>query len=304
VIDRQSDISVIIPYYNREKYIHDTVQSVLTQTLKPLEIIIVNDCSRESARWELDRYAEACRIVDLRRNVGLAGARNAGMRVARGKYIALLDDDDIWLPHKLEAQCSYMEQHPECFLVHGAVWAFFSNKPDAFWTWCVPDSLTLAQSLTDLCWVCPSTMFFRAQDAQAVGGFDPAFRQCEDRDFIIRCCAAGFRIHCINEPLARLRRENHDRLTRHKWRILRTDLKMCWKHKRHYFGAYGIRGIMSFVLEKSRNATCDTRYLDGAGRLVLRFVEPRYLLKKSFRDPILLEAEAKAQPAAAMPNLT
>lgn len=302
MIDARSDISVIIPYYNREEYIHETVQSVLAQTLAPLEIIIVNDCSRESARRELDRYTGACRILDLRKNIGLAGARNAGMRVALGKYIALLDDDDIWMPHKLEVQHSYMERHPECFLVHGAVWAFFSNKPEEFWTWCVPGSLTLAQSLKDLCWVCPSTMFFRAQDAQTVGGFDPAFRQCEDRDFVIRCCAAGFRIHCINEPLARLRRENHDRLTRHKWRMLRTDLKMCWKHRRHYFEAYGARGILSFVLEKSHTATRDTRYLDGAGRLVLRFVEPKYSLKKGFRDPIL-SGIVKEIEGIVVPNL-
>jgi glycosyltransferase involved in cell wall biosynthesis len=291
VIDTKRDISVIIPYYNREQYIDETVQSVLSQTLKPLEIIIVNDRSQESARRRIDRYAETCKILDLPKNVGLAGARNAGIRAARGKYVALLDDDDIWLPEKLAVQRGYMEQNPECFLVHCAVWAFFSNKPEQFWTWCVPGSMTLAQSLTDVCWACPSTMFFRTSDALTMGGFDPAFRQCEDRDFVIRSCAAGLRIHCLGEPLARLRRENHDRLTRHKWRILRTDLKLLWKHKRFYAGAYGLRGIVSYVLEKSRTATRETRYLDGAGRLVLRFVEPRYSLKKGFRDPILSETE-------------
>ena len=60
-----SDISVVIPYYNREQYIEEAVQSVMSQTLKPLEIIIVNDCSRESSRRYLDRYASTCKIVDL-----------------------------------------------------------------------------------------------------------------------------------------------------------------------------------------------------------------------------------------------
>ena len=126
-----SDISVIIPYYNREQYIDETVQSVLAQTLKPIEIIIVNDRSRESSRRHLDRYADTCRILDLPENVGLAAARNAGMRAARGKFIALLDDDDIWLPQKLEVQRRYMQEHPECFLQdYSAAWAFFSHKPD------------------------------------------------------------------------------------------------------------------------------------------------------------------------------
>ena len=281
-----SDVSVIIPYYNREEFIDEAVQSVLAQTLKPLEIIIVNDCSRESSRRHLDRYADVCTILDLKVNVGLAGSRNAGIRAARGQFIALLDDDDMWLPQKLKVQRKYMEDHPECSAVHSAVWAFFSDKPDQLWVWCEPGSMTLAKALTDKYWACPSSMFVRAQAAQDIGGFDPAFRQCEDRDFLIRLCAAGLRVHCIPEPLVRLRRQDHDRLTLHKWTILRTDLKMCWKHRKLYLRAYGMRGIVSFALEKTRVATCETRFLDGAGRLLLRFVDIDYSVKKNYRDPI------------------
>jgi len=280
------DISVVIPYYNREQYINAAVQSVLEQTLKPLEIIIINDRSSESARKHIRCYTDVCKILDLPRNVGLAGARNAGIKAARGQFIALLDDDDMWLPQKLEVQRRYMENHPECSMVHSAVWAFFSDKPDQLWVWCEPGSMTLAKSLTDKYWACPSSMFFRAQAARDIGGFDPAFRQCEDRDFLIRLCAAGLRVHCIPEPLVRLRREDHDRLTRHKWAILRTDLKMCWKHRELYLRAYGMRGIVSFVLEKTRIATRETRYLDGAGRLVLRLVGASYSVNKNYRDPI------------------
>src|SRR5215472_6409032 len=109
-----SDVSVIIPYYNREEFIDKAVQSALAQTLKPLEIIIVNDCSRKASRKYLDRYADVCTILDLKVNVGLAGSRNAGIQAARGQFIALLDDDDIWLPEKLELQRKYMEEHPAC----------------------------------------------------------------------------------------------------------------------------------------------------------------------------------------------
>ena len=83
-----SDISVVIPYCNREQYIDEAIQSVLAQTLQPLEIIIVNDCSRESSRRYLDRYAGVCSIVDLPVNIGLAAARNEGIRRARGQFIA------------------------------------------------------------------------------------------------------------------------------------------------------------------------------------------------------------------------
>lgn len=289
------DISVIIPYYNREQYIDETVQSVLAQTLEPLEIIIVNDCSRESSREHIQRYADVCRILDLQRNVGLAGARNAGIEAARGKFIALLDDDDIWFPHKLETQQKYMEEHPECALVHTAVTAFFSNKPDQLWVWCEPGNMTLAKSLTDKYWACPSSMFFRTEAARSIGGFDSAFRQCEDRDFLIRVCAAGLKVQCIPESLLRLRRENHDRLTRHKWTILRTDLKMCWKHRKLYLQAYGTRGIMNFVVEKTRVATCETRYLDGAGRFVLRLLDLKYSVRNDYRDPVMQESDERPE---------
>jgi glycosyltransferase involved in cell wall biosynthesis len=285
------DISVIIPYYNREQYIDETVQSVLAQTLDPLEIIIVNDRSRESSRKRIERYASVCKILDLERNVGLAGARNAGIQAARGQFIALLDDDDIWFPHKLEVQRKYMEEHPECALVHSAVTAFFSNKPDQLWVWCEPGNMTLAKSLTDKYWACPSSMFFRTRAALSIGGFDSAFRQCEDRDFLIRVCAAGLKVQCIPQPLLRLRRENHDRLTGHKWTILRTDLKMCWKHRKLYLQAYGVRGIVNFVMEKARVATCETRYLDGAGRFVLRLMDLKYSVRKDYRDPVTQEVE-------------
>lgn len=281
-----SDISVVIPYYNREEYIDQAVQSVMAQTLKPLEIIIVNDCSRESSRRCLDRYADVCTIVDLRVNVGLAGARNAGIRVARGQFVALLDDDDIWLPDKLRVQRQYMEEHPDCVVVHCAVQAFFSNKPDALWVLFEPGPMTLAQALTDEYWVVPSTIMFRAQAVRALGGFDPAFRQCEDRDFVIRCCAAGYRTEGIREPLARLRRESHDRLTRHRWRMFRTDLRICRKHRGAYLRAYGLRGVVSFVLEKLHIATRETRYLDGGVRLLLRFVKVKYRVRAGYRDPV------------------
>src|SRR5262249_48283928 len=121
------DVSVVITFYNREKYIDEAIESVLAQTLKPLEIIIVNDCSQESSRRYLDRYAKLCTIIDLPRNLGISGARNAGIRAARGKFIAFLDDDDLWLPRKLEIQRKFIDDHPECAIVHSAATFFYQD---------------------------------------------------------------------------------------------------------------------------------------------------------------------------------
>ena len=105
-------ISVIIPYYNAEKYIARTIQSVLNQTYSDFEIIIVDDGSS-------DRGVEICqafndpRIKIIRQaNRGLPGARNTGIRHAQCDYIALLDSDDLWSPHKLDRHIAHLEQEP------------------------------------------------------------------------------------------------------------------------------------------------------------------------------------------------
>lgn len=281
-----SDISVIIPYHNREEYVDEAVQSVLVQTLKPLEILIVNDCSRESSRRYLDRYAKTCTIIDLPVNVGLAGSRNAGIRAAGGRFIALLDDDDIWLPDKLERQRMFLEEHPQCSGVHTAVWAMFPDQADIFYYRFATGPMTLAQALTNDYWVIPSTMMFRTEVLRRLGGFDPPFRQCEDRDLIIRFCAEGYRIEGIAEPLAKLRRQGQPSLTDKCWRIFRTDLRMCWKHRSLYYRAYGLQGLLSFVLEKIQLPSSRTRYVDGAVRLLNRCLRVKYQIKASYREPV------------------
>jgi teichuronic acid biosynthesis glycosyltransferase TuaG len=293
VTSATSDISVIITYHNRERYIDQAIQSVLGQTVKPLEIILVNDCSRESSRRYLDRYEDVCTIVDLPTNAGLAGARNAGILAARGQFIALLDDDDIWLPQKLELQLRYMEDHPECSIVHSAYWAFFTDYPDVMKTLFPHGALTMADALTDEYWVCPSTMFFRAGALRSLAGFDPSFRECEDRDIVIRYCAAGYRIEGMQEPLIRLRRESHNSLTRNLWRIFRTDMRVCWKHKALYMRVYGLRGVASYTMEKLYTASRQTRYVDGGVRLLLRFICVKYRVKNGYQDPVCSEARVE-----------
>ncbi len=285
----QSDISVVIPYYNREQYIDEAVQSVLAQTLKPLETMLVNDCSREVSRRYLDRYADVCTIIDLRVNVGISGARNEGIRRARGQFIALLDDDDIWLPRKLEVQRRYMAEHPRCDAVHTAVWAFYSSRPDRLFTRDWPEPLTLAQALTRDYWVIHPTLLIRTDVARALGGYDPRFRNVEDNEFTIRCAAAGYRIESIPEPLTRVRRQGHASLTRRPWRSLRSDARLCWKHRTLYCRVYGVRGLVSFLLASLETWTRKVWYLGGAVRLLLGLIPVRWQVRPDYDEPVRQE---------------
>lgn len=281
-----SDISVIIPFYNREEYIDEAVQSVLGQTLKALEIILVNDGSQESSRRYLDRYSNVCRIIDLPSNVGAAGSRNAGVCHAHGRFVAFLDDDDLWLPHKLEVQRAYMEQHPECAIVHSAAWFFYKDAPDEYYVRFDAGPMTLAQAIRNEYWAIIPTVLIQTEVYRALGGLDVRFRIAEDRDFIIRCCAAGYQVEGINEPLARVRREGQEGLTPNHWFTFREDLKMCWKHRKHYLRAYGPRGVVSFGLEKVQLPATKTRYVNRAVRFLTRVIKIKYELKPGYKEPV------------------
>jgi glycosyltransferase involved in cell wall biosynthesis len=232
------------------------------------------------------------------KNVGPAAARNAGVRHAHGQFVAFLDDDDLWLPRKLQLQRDYLDEHPECAAVHSTAWAFFSDKPDVLLGCHWSGPIRLAQALTNDHWVIIPTALFRTDVVRAIGGFDPRFRECDDRDLIIRCCAAGYKIEAIAEPLARIRREGHPSLTQRNWRMYWMDLRMCWKHRSFYYQAYGIHGFVSFLLEKLHIASYYTPYVDGGVRFLIRLLKVKYKVRPGYRDPVSSEKGNPAVSAA------
>lgn len=117
-------ISVIIPVYNAEKYIKETVESVLRQREKDWELLLVDDCSADGTWRLLEELAAAypdrrIRIFRQETNQGAAKARNRGLEEAQGRYIAYLDADDLWQPQKLERQLLFMEEKQAAFSFTG-----------------------------------------------------------------------------------------------------------------------------------------------------------------------------------------
>lgn len=115
-------VSVIIPTYNSAHFVPVAVQSVLDQTFKNVEVILVNDGSTDDTDRVIKPFGRAINYITTE-NKGVAHARNVGMRVAQGKYIAFLDADDLYLPHKLALQVSFLETHPEA----GMAWTEVSS---------------------------------------------------------------------------------------------------------------------------------------------------------------------------------
>jgi len=112
-------VSVVIPTFNKGQYIRKTVSSVLNQTYSNLEIILVDNCSEPSTTKvlnEIQKLSSKIRLIELKSNLGPSTARNIGITNSNGKYIFLLDGDDIMLKNKIETQIKFMENNPKTAL--------------------------------------------------------------------------------------------------------------------------------------------------------------------------------------------
>ncbi|PER82243.1 glycosyltransferase family 2 protein [Bacillus cereus] len=111
-------ISIITPSYNASSFIKETIQSVQSQTYKNWEMIIIDDVSKDNTceliKEEIKKD-NRIRLIELQENGGAAIARNTGINCAKGKYIAFLDSDDLWLPEKLEKQVAFMQNNDLAF---------------------------------------------------------------------------------------------------------------------------------------------------------------------------------------------
>lgn len=113
-------ISIITPAYNCEKYLEQSVDSVLSQTWQDWELLIIDDCSKDNTYALMQKLAkkdERIRIIQNPQNSGAAATRNNGVRQASGEWIAFIDSDDLWEPDKLEKQMALLTKNPEAALV-------------------------------------------------------------------------------------------------------------------------------------------------------------------------------------------
>ncbi len=110
----EPSVSIIMPLYNCEKFITESIESVISQTYHHWELIVVNDKSTDNSPIIVESYVRKdnrIKLINLNNNTGPTNARNRAIKEAKGKYIAFLDSDDIWLPHKLQYQLSFLNDN-------------------------------------------------------------------------------------------------------------------------------------------------------------------------------------------------
>jgi len=266
-------VSVIITYHNRSRLVEETLNSVWAQTWQPQEVIVVDDCSRPEEAVALDRVAGRARVIHLKENLGTAVARNIGIRESSGDLIALLDDDDIWLPEKLAVQLEYLEKNPQAEIIHTGVTAFFRDGREAVYI-NKESPLTLSPSSVEIAQIVPSTMVARREVFDKTGLYDEDMRLHEDVEFQVRCLAMGVRVEFIPQSLVRFRRLGHGNVTASKWdRHWRAHRFIFHKHEASYRAAYGEnaqRKHVAYLLRYcgNKNGGLWGRTLSVAGRMV------------------------------------
>ncbi|WP_437913998.1 glycosyltransferase [Sorangium sp. So ce302] len=189
-------VSVVIPTYNYGHFVVDAVESVLAQTYKRHEIIVVDDGSSDDTPGRLASYRDRIRYV-RQQNQGVSAARNLGIGLASGEWVALLDADDVWHPQKLALQISVLNAHPDLSVIGGAgsSGALPPDLPEEP----VVDRLSVVDFLT---WtpMAQSSVMVRRRCFDRVGGFDAKLRYAEDREMWIRL-AAAFSTARVKTPL-------------------------------------------------------------------------------------------------------
>ena len=219
-----TEVSVIIPTYNREKFISECVQSVLAQTLPAREIIIVDDGSTDATYnilRDLGFNSLSTKKTVLRyffqQNRGVSSARNLGIKEARSEYIALLDSDDLWLKSKLDRQVSAFQNdtqssrlcHTDEIWIRNGVRVNQHKKHKKH-------GGNVFQSCLKLCCISPSSTMMHRSVFEDFGFFDEDLPACEDYDFWLRYSAKED-VNFIDEPLIIKKGGHSDQLSGAHW---------------------------------------------------------------------------------------
>jgi len=190
-------VSVVIPAYNSADYISEALDSVLAQTFRDYEVIVVNDGSPDTPRLEqaLAPYQDRIRYIK-QQNRGPSAARNAAILESCGKYIAFLDSDDRWLPFHLESQLRLLEKDPSVSLVYadGIVTVGGAPARTCFQINRQNRPITFEMLIQEDCTVTTSSTVASREALLKAGLFDERFRHCEDFDLWARVLLYGFRI--------------------------------------------------------------------------------------------------------------
>jgi amino acid adenylation domain-containing protein len=203
-----SRISVIIPAYNRARFLPEAIESVLSQTFPVLEIIVVDDGSTDETKEVCDHYPTVKYIYQD--NQGVSAARNTGIKLSQGDYLIFLDSDDRLLPQAVEIGLNSIKAHPEAAFVFGHYNFLYINSDGSYTAEENSEKLPeVAASYATILGrehivLCPGCALIKRTVIESIGGFDPKLKTGEVTPFFLKI-AREFSTYCHNQPVLEYR---------------------------------------------------------------------------------------------------
>lgn len=198
------DVSVVIPTYNRSALVVEALRSVLRQTVRVREIVVVNDGSTDDTLERLGEFGDQIQVIS-QNNKGVSAARNRGIREARGSWIAFLDDDDVWVEDKIQLQFDIAQKQPEVGLIFCSFYLVDNNSDD-------PKIVAVPHDFRGYVFpkllikhvICTPAVLARKDVLEQMGGFDESRKIAEDRELWLRI-AACYPVDFVPTPLVYVR---------------------------------------------------------------------------------------------------
>lgn len=206
---------MIIPSYNRLPFLKRALDSVLNQSYKVDEILLIDDGSNDQSEVEIRRHYPQVRYF-YQENLGVSAARNLGLKMCRGEWIALLDSDDEWQPHKIQRQIEALSQQPKMKICHCNETWLRKGKPLAQQEKHKKHGGHIFAHCLPLCVISPSAALIHHSVFDKVGLFDETLPACEDYDLWLRICAV-YPVLFVDEALLIKHGGHDDQLSQKYW---------------------------------------------------------------------------------------
>ncbi len=243
-------VTIIMPSYNSEKFIIESVESVLVQTYSNWELIIVDDCSPDSSNHIIMKYVDSdhrIKLIKLEKNSGPAVARNTAIEAANGRYIAFLDSDDVWLPNKLEKQIKFMQDNDLAFTYSS--YKLVGEDNEDLGLFITKDKI----SYFDMLKTCSVGCLTAIYDTEKIGKqYMPLILKRQDYGLWLKILKLIGETRGILEPLAtyRIRKNsvssNKVKAAKYQWKIYREIEKLSFLKSLYYFVFYAYNGVTKY----------------------------------------------------------
>lgn len=248
-------ISVVMSVFNAEKYLPEAIESILNQTYTDFEFIIINDCSNDGSLHIIEEYSlkdKRIILINNSANLGLTKNLNKAISIAKNKFIARMDADDVSLPDRFEKQLNFFKSNPSIDVL-GTYCTDIDELGNVIAERRVPNTnKDITRMIHIINPICHPTVMFRKEKLKKISFYNEQYKVVQDYDLWLRCSANNIAMHNLPEYLLKYR-INDGYYGRKSWKYRMTDLKIRYSgykrlrlplHKRVYLIVPIILGIL------------------------------------------------------------